>query len=246
DCTYVLQADAVDETGRSGSPKALTVKLNRIKPIAPSDFEGGRNENANRVDVQWTGNPECDVEHYKVYRGTTPSNVTTPVTCSGAGSALLAKDAAECLDEGAPAGTLYYKVVALDRAPGGVLRDGAPSDLLAVPPAGGNQKPSAPGNVTACTGGAPGCNGPDGTPATSGVTVVRFDPATDSDGTIASYRIYRNGTSYSNRHGVFFSTEGATGLAWLEHDMPGGPHEYRVSAVDDKFAESDLSAPVSL
>src|SRR5215207_2042038 len=42
DCTYVVQAQALDEEGRAGSPKALTIVLNRAAPSAPTLLEGGR------------------------------------------------------------------------------------------------------------------------------------------------------------------------------------------------------------
>ena len=69
DCTYVIQAEAFDGQGRSGAPYAKTVRLNRMLPLKPSGFAGGRNGNANFVDLAWVTNPECDVVGYRIYSG---------------------------------------------------------------------------------------------------------------------------------------------------------------------------------
>jgi len=58
------------------------------------------------------------------------------------------------------------------------------------------------------------------------------------------YRIYRDGSSYEDRHDVFFPGNGT--LAWQEYDPHGQSHTYRVSAVDDDFGESPLSDPLSV
>jgi prepilin-type N-terminal cleavage/methylation domain-containing protein len=241
DCTYVVQAEAYDDKGRAGAPKALTVVLNRAAPGKPKQLKGGRNGNANIVDVEWLPNPECDVLGYRVYRGPTSTGPWTQATCTGQ-SGSYHEDSA-CLDEDAPAGPLFYYVVGIDAPPGGgAPREGTASDVLAI--AEGNNPPAQPVNVNACLGGMSGCNEPDGSQASDSVTVVRWDESTDPDGdAVLFYRIYRDGTSYGNRVGVFFP--GAGDLAWTDPDSPNGPHTYRVSAVDDKYAESALSDLVS-
>ena len=57
DCTYVIQADAFDSQGRSGAPFAKTVRLNRMLPVKPEGFAGGRNGNGNFVDLAWVDEP---------------------------------------------------------------------------------------------------------------------------------------------------------------------------------------------
>jgi hypothetical protein len=83
-----------------------------------------------------------------------------------------------------------------------------------------------------------------GDAAPVGTVVVSWDPSTDPDG-IQFYRIYRDGTAYANRHDDYFPSAQNPGYAWFEFDTVGGPHTYRVSAVDGSFAESDLSGPVT-
>lgn len=242
DCTYVIQAEALDDKGRAGSPKALTVVLNRALANAPVQFEGGRNGSGDRVDLSWRRNLECDVLGYRVYRSTAPGGPWVQVDCAGQVGPYVRSPS--CLDEGAP-GTdpLYYYVAGVDTAPGtGALRDGPPSYLTVV---SGNQVPSAPTNVSACLGGLPGCTEPDGTPASDGSTVLRWTGSTDPDAgdSILFYRIYRDGSTYAHRYGTFFPD--ATGaLAWTDPDTPSGQHTYRLTAVDTQFGESSLSAPV--
>ena len=74
--------------------------------------------------------------------------------------------------------------------------------------------------------------------------MVLWDPSTDSDGTLSFYRIYRDGTAYTNRWDDFFPGGGV--LAWLEYAPGSGSHTYRVSAVDNLYGESALSAPVTV
>ena len=74
--------------------------------------------------------------------------------------------------------------------------------------------------------------------------MVRWDPSTDSDGTISVSRIYRDGTAYADRWDEFFPDTGGQ-LAWLEYDPGTGSHTYRVSAIDDLSGESSLSAAVT-
>jgi hypothetical protein len=75
--------------------------------------------------------------------------------------------------------------------------------------------------------------------------VIRWDPSTDSDGSLSFYRIYRDGTTYTERWDDFFPDTGGA-LAWLEYAPGTGSHTYYVSAVDDVFGESALSASVTV
>jgi prepilin-type N-terminal cleavage/methylation domain-containing protein len=240
DCTYVVQAEAFDDKGRAGSPKAMTIVLNRRVPFAPKQLEGGRNGNGDMVDLQWKGNTECDVLGYHVYRSTAGSaGPWTPVTCLGQTGSYL--EATSCIDDQAPAGgTLSYYVAAVDTDSAGSVRNGDASDVLDIQT--GNSVPSQPTNLTACLGGTPGCVEPDGTPASDGSTAITWDASTDTDG-ILFYRIYRDGFTYADRVGVFFP-QGSGALTWTDPDTPSGPHTYAVSAVDPFFGESQLSAPV--
>jgi prepilin-type N-terminal cleavage/methylation domain-containing protein len=241
DCTYLVQADAQDNEGRAGAPFARTVKLNRRAPVKPDGLAGGRNGNGDWVDLEWLPNPECDLVGYRVYRSTSAGTVGTAIVCDGRSTTVLPPDQTSCLDNAAGS-DLYYSVVALDTPPAGSPRspEGVYSDQLHV--SGSNLLPSAPTGVTACTGGNPSCNGADGQTAPSGTIVIGWSAASDSDGTIQFYRIYRDGTSYADRADEFFPDPG---LAWIEPKPDGQPHTYYVSAVDNSYGESPLSAPVT-
>jgi hypothetical protein len=241
DCTYVVQADAFDAQDRAGTPRARTVVVNRRAPIAPTGFSGGRNGSGNFVDLQWVQNRECDIEGYRVYRSNISGLLGTPITCIG--EAMDITEGINCLDE-PPLGPQYYTVVALDLPPGGTTpREGARSTpiVVTVP----SDRPPAPTNVGLCIGdGTTACVDPAGDPAPVGMVVVHWTPSTDPDG-IQFYRIYRNGTAFSNRYDDYFPSATDPAFAWFEFDSSNGPHTYRVSAVDGTFAESVLSSPVT-
>ncbi|HEX2028559.1 MAG TPA: prepilin-type N-terminal cleavage/methylation domain-containing protein [Nitriliruptorales bacterium] len=252
DGTYVVQAQAFDDKGRSGSPKALTVVLNRARPIEPAQFQGGRNGNGDRVDLTWKANPERDVLGYRVYRSTTAGGPTggpwTLVTCFD--QSLSYHEETSCLDEGADAtNPLYYYVVGVDTQPGTTTpRDSNLASYLTVGP--GNTRPTAPTGLTACLGGIPGCTEPNGDPAPDGATVIRWNDSTDPDplDSILFYRIYRDGDpvsgpTYAQRYGIFFPVGGGA-LAWTDPNTPSGPHTYHLTAVASNFGESLPSAPV--
>jgi prepilin-type N-terminal cleavage/methylation domain-containing protein len=242
DCNYSVQADAFDNQGRAGAPRALTVILNRRAPIAPANVAGGRNGNEGYVDLQWSTNPECDVAGYRVYRSTDPALDGDPITClDQAEPTYTILD--ECIDDTAPAGVpLYYRVRAVDKLQDLTPREGDFSAQVVVD--GTNVAPTVPQGVNACIGGDVGCLAPDGKAAPTGQVVIRWLPSIDADGTVAFYRIYRDGITYAHRHDSFFP-DGPI-IAWLEYLAPdGSPHEYRVTAVDDDFGESALSDVVS-
>jgi prepilin-type N-terminal cleavage/methylation domain-containing protein len=246
DCKYSIQADAFDAEGRAGAPRILTVVLNRREPYAPVDVTAGRNGALDRVDVRWSPNPECDVVGYRVYRSTDPTVLGDQVACpdpTAPDPSVTEKD--WCVDEDAPAtGPLYYTVRAVDTLASGELRPGTQSTPVSVPATGGNALPTVPVGVTACIGGQIDCLAPDGEAAPSGQIVVRWLPSVDADGSVASYRIYRDGTAYSNRWDDFFPETGGL-LAWLEYAPGTGSHTYHVTAVDDVLGESGPSAGVT-
>lgn len=247
DCTWVVGAEAFDEEGRSGAPKSVTVVLNRSRPPAPAAFEGGRNGNTSvagvhMVDLEWAEGPECDVLGYQVFREENGSGTWTQIECMGQAQPEYHEELT-CLDDEAPAGsTLRYQVRGVDTLPGGGLGYG---DFTAeLPVAEGNNKPGPPTDLTACLGGTAGCNDADGGPASDGVTVLTWTapPNPDGDGdAIYFYRIYRDGITYADRVAAY--VHGSV-LAWADPDTPDTVHTYYVTAVDARYAESDLSLPV--
>jgi prepilin-type N-terminal cleavage/methylation domain-containing protein len=246
DCKYFIQADGFDAEGRAGAPRVLSVILNRREPVAPADVVAGRNGSGDRVDIRWSPNPECDVIGYRVYRSTDAASLGTQVSCpdpAAPAASVTAKD--WCVDETAPAtGPLYYRVVGVDTLASGALREGTQSAQVTVPASGGNSLPTTPLAVTSCIGGQVDCLGPDGEAAPSGQIVIRWDPSVDVDGTVAFYRIYRDGTAYADRWDDFFPDTGGL-LAWMEYAPGTGSHTYRVTAVDNLLGESGLSDPVT-
>ncbi|MEX2196449.1 MAG: prepilin-type N-terminal cleavage/methylation domain-containing protein [Thermoleophilaceae bacterium] len=242
DGTYLVQARAFNEEGRSGVARVMTVVLNRFAPQAPQGVGAGRNGTGSDVDVEWHANGEGDVIGYRVYR-VTGGIAERACPEAGAGTDAFLEGTLSCVDPSAPAGgPLEYTVMAIDRDAEGQIREGGET---AAPVAEGNSAPGVPGDLVTCAGGTSGCNGPDGTPAPSGTTAVSWSPATDPDtgDTIAFYRIYRDGTGYSARLDRLYPTGGP--LVWVDDETGGTAHEYRVSAVDQDFAESTLAGPVA-
>jgi prepilin-type N-terminal cleavage/methylation domain-containing protein len=241
DCTYIVQADAFDSQDRAGTPRARTVIVNRRAPIAPTGFDGGRNGSSGFVDLQWVQNPECDVKGYRVYRSSTDGVLGSPVTCIGETTNITEDN--HCLDN-PPAGWQFYTVVALDLPNGSTTpREGTSSTQIPVGDPSG--RPPAPTGVSLCVGdGSTGCVGPSGTPAPIGMVAVSWTPSSDPDG-ISFYRIYRDGTAFSNRYDDYFPNATNPGYVWFEFDSSGGPHTYYVSAVDGTFTESVLSSGVT-
>ena len=254
DCTYVLQAEAFDDKGRAGTPNALTVTVNRRQPFAPSSFGGGRNLNGDGstvayVDLQWNSNAECDVEEYRVYRGTDPGSITTLVCTRTSGQAKV------CVDETAPAGvTLYYEAVAVDSAADGSAREGDRSTPLTVASEQSNDPPAAPATLSLCTGdgATTACTDIEGNPAPFGKAVLSWPEAVDPNGDpIAFYRVYRiDGQAtpeqlpaYSDRFDVLFKVPDKP-LVFVDATNTG-THSYWVTAVDQSFGESAPVGPVT-
>lgn len=238
DCVYVVQAEAFDDKGRAGAAKALTVELDRRAPFAPLHFAGGRNLNGGRVDLQWDSNRECDIQGYRVYRGSDPGAISTEI-CE-----IDRSKPTSCVDDTAPSGvTLYYQVVAFDDPPVGRDPEGDRSEVVEVAPESANaDPPPAPALLTVCTGGMPGCNDIEGNPAPTGLPVLSWDESSDPDG-IGFYRVYRDGTTYDDRLDVLFKVADKP-LVFIDATA-NGSHTYSVSAVDGLFGESALTGPVS-
>jgi prepilin-type N-terminal cleavage/methylation domain-containing protein len=214
DGAYVLNAQAFDSRGIPGDLKTKTVTLDRSAPAPPCGLKGGRNGSI--FDLEWSPNPERDIKGYEVYRRKIGAEPVDPMVCS-----ITTKTA--CVDLNPPPTSISpvsYYVVAIDR--GDPERRGQPADQSFSQ--GANLPPGAPPQLVASI--------VDGQP------VLTWTAATDPDGTIQFYRVYRDGTALDKRYG----TTNAPELSFTDKGETG--HQYWVTAVDDKFAESAPVGPV--
>ncbi len=149
-----------------------------------------------------------------MYRRKIGAEPLDPIVCS-----LTTKT--ECVDENPPAAGLSvsYYVVAID----GGNRRGESADKTFAPTA--NVPPLSPSQLTGSI--------VDGQPT------LTWTAATDPDGTIQFYRVYRDGTALADRYGA---TSGPQ-LSFTDKGESG--HRYWVTAVDNLFAESPPVGPVT-
>jgi hypothetical protein len=128
-----------------------------------------------------------------------------------------------CSDSNPPDSTTYptiqYYVVAYDSSASTKSADATVTQT-------GNSPPGPPGSLTASF--------------VDGLPTLTWTTATDSDGSIQFYRIYRDGTALSDR----YAFTGTPVLTYTDRDDSGG-HSYWVTAVDNKFAESTPVGPVT-
>jgi Tfp pilus assembly protein PilV len=223
DGTYVISAEAFDGYGVSGASRSLTVTLNRRPPSQVEGLVGGRTGDPSVpadqvVDLEWLPNPERDIIGYSVERTDATGNVTE--VCER-------KDRTACRDENPPVEDgLTYRVRAWDLDyDNGEPRSSVPSDPPLVVNMG-NNPPAPPVAPQAQLQ-------PDGSVQLSWTRPSPEDP--DAGDAIAFFRIYRDGAGYDARYAVWNGTEfndGNTGDA---------PHEYWITSVDNRYAES---APV--
>jgi prepilin-type N-terminal cleavage/methylation domain-containing protein len=229
DGNYLVAGQAFDSNGIQGQRRTLTVTINRSLPFMTCGLDGGYNNPPGQgsiaakppvVDLQWKANPERDIVGYRVYRkalgSPSPDEVCQLTTETS------------CLDSEPKPGTYEYYVVAVDRDPSGTLRDGPGglSKQIVVP--GGTPPPASPTPVTATT--------------SAGLPVITWKDPNNPDDSIRFYRIYRDGTAYSDRYDT--TGDGRT-LSWTDRNPGTNNHSYYVSAVDDLFNESAPTGPVA-
>lgn len=214
DGDYIITVQAFDSRGIPGDLRTKTVTLDRSAPAPPCGLSGGRNGSV--VDLQWLPNAERDIAGYRVFRLKLGSESADPEVCS-----LTAKT--YCHDPSPPDPSTYpdveYYVVAYDSS------RSAKSSNLSVAQTG-NTAPDPPSNLSASF--------------VDGLPTLSWTAATDPDGSIQFYRIYRDGVGLSSR----YDATGDPALSWTDNDEQAG-HNYWVTAVDDKFAESSPVGPVS-
>lgn len=247
DGTYTMNAQAFDDRGVPGDVKTATVVLNANRPQAPSGFAGGWDMRGTPiVDLTWGANPEGDIVGYRVFRidNGTPVRVCPPASSTATVIPTNASNSQySCYDASPPDRSSTpnptYKVVAVDLTDAMAPdtpdneREGEATPDFTVP------SPDQAPSFLPTNGGTLSSSVSDGLP-----TISWTDPATD-DGSILFYRIYRDPSStsplpYSARYDY------TTGTATTYSDPnPGSSlnHVYYVTAVDDKFNESQPIGP---
>jgi type II secretory pathway pseudopilin PulG len=218
---YEMTFQPFDSSGTPGDLRTQIVSIDRNIPYAVCDFVGGRNpEHGGVIDLQWRASFEGDVVSYNVYRAET---TTDTLVCDSVPASVT-----ECTDEHPPAGSgaisYYLRAKQSNWSFGQTLGNAANRTLPAVGTP--NVAPSVPGNVALVAGATP---------------KVTWTAASDSDGSVIFYRVYRDGQTVAARYA---RTSNATGssFSFSDKDAGAGGHTYYVSAVDDKFAESSLVA----
>ena len=242
DGTYTMSAQAFDDRGVPGDLKTASVVVNLSKPKAPTGFVGGWDTRTTPiVDLRWNPSPEGDIVGYRVYRN---DGGTLVRVCPPAASSDRVVTTNSCYDANPPdpnsTPNPVYQLAAVD------LQDGMASDSssneregdltapLTVPTV--DQPPTFPSG-----GGTLTSSVKDGLP-----TIGWTDAATDADGTILFYRIYRDPPSLPLGYGTPPRYDYTTGTATTYSDPnPGSSlnHVYYVTAVDDKFNESQPIGP---
>lgn len=225
DGTYQVVAQAFNDRNIPGEAKVATITINRYRPFAVSALVGGHNTRVGDVvDLEWAPAVERDVIGYRVYyagadevKGGGDDELVCPTTAGG----WLDEKTTTCQDAAHAGVEGKWYVVALDRDASGNAAEGAPTYVDVNKP---DAQPDVPAGPLTATTTAQG---------------TRLDWAVPASGaTPQFYRVYRDGTAFADRLAV------VTGGDTYFVDPDGGSHEYWVSAVDDKFNESDLLGPV--
>jgi len=215
DGSYLVGAKAFDANGVSGATRSLTVVVNRRAPYAPASFVAGRNGDA--VEFEWTSNAERDIERYRVYQGTAGGARTLVCEVTRATSCRQTPAPAEPLQGG-----VDYHLVAVDKDPNGVPREGDPSSRTVT---SAPLPPEQPGGLTATLA--------------DGATTLSWTKSPSPD--VESYRIYRDGQAYGDRYDRVAGTEST----YTDPRTDGLSHTYRVTAVNGQLGESTMAGPVT-
>lgn len=213
DGSYTVGARAYNRYGAGGQTKALTINLNRRPPFRPAGFAAVHVDTA--VEMAWSQAAERDVEGFVTYR----------VSESGSKAIVCALSRnTSCVDASPPsAGTVAYATVAVDRDSSGAQREGQVASVT-IPL--DNRTPRPPEGLQASRSGTE-------------VTLNWSPSPGDPDGTVVSYRVFRDGQDLRARYA------GVSGLTFVDTAAGDLPHTYCVAAVDDKAGESACSAAVT-
>jgi type II secretory pathway pseudopilin PulG len=207
DGVYELGARAYDRYGAGGPMKTQVATINRRRPYALAGFEARRVDSA--VETAWQPARERDVLGYELWRRT---GAAEQKVCA------LSR-ATSCRDTSPPTtGSYTYAVYAYDVDASNAQRRG---DEAAAPAISfDNRVPSPPGGLAASR------------PTASSVRLTWDGTARDPDGSVAAYRVYRDGTGLSDVVGT------SSTLTFTDANAGTGQHTYYIAAVDNQGAES--------
>jgi Tfp pilus assembly protein PilV len=241
DGTYTVGAQAVDSDGVAGPSTTITVRLIRNVPAAPNVTNYGYNNqlpgySGTVAELQWTANSELNVVGYRVYN---PNNVAICQTstssftsnCSTNGGNAWCSSPTACIDLSPPSnGSNKYTVKALYYDANNTLQEGTGTTVTL---SGGTPSPPlqiALVSLTAVTQ-------PDNT------AIITWTPTVGGTG-VSFYRIYRDGSSYTNRYDVLQASSCSTTCTYHDTNRSSS-HNYWITAVSSTMAESQPTGPVS-
>lgn len=241
DGTYTIGAQAEDANGVLGPAVTIPVRLIRNVPAAPTVTNYGFNSNlmvngqpTTEAEVQWASNSELNVVGYQVTSQTTSSTCQTSTTSfspTGCSNWWCFSPTA-CTDLNSPSDSSdqFYNVQALYYDSNNVLRAGT-ATTVKIP----DGTPSPPGQVPLVN--LQAVTQPDNT------AILTWTPPVGGT-TVSFYRIYRDGDNYSNRYDTVAASTCSVTCTYHDTNRTTG-HDYYITAVSSKLAESAATGPVN-
>jgi type II secretory pathway pseudopilin PulG len=219
DGIYQISAQAFDRYGQYGRTGITTLTLNRRQPYKLINFRAVHV--GSTVAIDWAHSPEPDVRGYRIYvsvGGVTPQVVQT----------IDSAATTSWTDTSPPAAaSVVYSAKAIDTDNGGQDEYGDPSTSPALDLS--QSAPQPPSNPT--------------TAVYTDVTQTAIKLTwTAAPGSVAGYRIYRDGSGLSAQYDTV--TGGAT-TSYIDTKLGGVTHQYWIAAFDANGAESTPVGPVT-
>jgi type II secretory pathway pseudopilin PulG len=217
DGTYTLTAQAFDRYGQYGRAGVTTLTLNRRQPYKLINFRAVHV--GSTVALDWAQSPEPDITGYSIYRQVGAGSLDLVTTIAGA-------ETTSWTDTAPPssAGVVYVARAVEGDATGHPHGDDTTSASLDL----SQSAPQAPSGLTAAY-----------TDATQTSVSLNW---TAAPGSVAGYRIYRDGSSLSAQYDAV--TGGAT-TTYTDTKLGGATHQYWIAAIDANGAESTAVGPVT-
>ncbi len=221
--TRFYRVSAYDLTGNESVASDVLEVV--VADVTAPTVVTGLSATANETDVSLEWDASSDnvaVDHYRIYRGTTPDfsiEGVEPVAETGT---------VEYVDSALAEGQWYYRVVAVD-AVGNV---GTPSEAAGALVDIDTDAPTVPVDLT-------------GSIATDGSVDLAWSAATDDFG-VVGYRVFRGATEGFVADTSTMVAEGVEETSY-QGDAPGiGTWYYRVAAYDGASNQSEASASVAV